>query len=169
LGCWPSISRWPCASGGVIGASGEDVEAGALRLRVDVFRLKSTRGGLHPLPHVATRRRRRDASLMTCPMSPSKHALLPQREVAVTIGYWRTHNDAKNSRFFRGSAQRRKHDTHHTDARVGTGRVGRGRGVGGGVLLARVTASLLGEGTRRVTMEIAPWCGAIYCILDGVA
>ncbi len=35
---------------------------------------------------------------------------------------------------------------------------------GGGVLLARVTASFLGEGTRRVTMEIAPWCGAIYCI-----
>ena len=45
-----------------------------------------------------------------------------------------------------------------------TGRVGRGRGKGGGVLLARVTASFLGEGTRRVTMEIAPWCGAIYCI-----
>jgi hypothetical protein len=36
-------------------------------------------------------------------------------------------------------------------------------------LLARVTALFLGEGTRRVTMEIAPWCGAIYCILDGVA
>jgi uncharacterized spore protein YtfJ len=50
-----------------------------------------------------------------------------------------------------------------------TGRVGRGRGKGGGVLLARVAALFLGEGTRRVTMEIAPWCGAIYCILDGVA
>ena len=52
----------------------------------------------------------------------------------------------------------------------GTGRVGRGRVKGGGVLLPRVTALFLGEGMRRVTMEIAPWCGAtIYCILDGVA
>jgi hypothetical protein len=50
------------------------------------------------------------------------------------------------------------------DAIVGTGRVRRGRGKGGGVLLAWVTASFLGEGTRRVTMEIALWCGAIYCI-----
>jgi hypothetical protein len=40
---------------------------------------------------------------------------------------------------------------------------------GGGVLLPRVTALFLGEGTWRVTMEIAPWCGAIYLILDGVA
>ena len=31
--------------------------------------------------------------------------------------------------------------------------------------MPRVTALFLGEGTRRVTMEIAPWCGAtIYCI-----
>ena len=30
--------------------------------------------------------------------------------------------------------------------------------------MARVTGLFLGEGTRRVTMEIAPWCGAIYCI-----
>ncbi len=103
---------------------------------------------------------------MTCPMSPSKRALLPRREVAVTVGYWRARNDAKNSRFFRGSA---KHDTHPADACIGTGRVGGGRGEGGGVLLARVTALFLGEGTQRVTMEIAPWCGAIYFILDGVA
>ncbi len=106
---------------------------------------------------------------MTCLMSPSKRALLPQREVAVTVGYWRTRDNAKNSSFFCGSAQRRKHDTHPADARVGTGRVGRGRGTGGGVLLAQVTASFLGVGTQHVTMEIAPWYGAIYCILDGVA
>ena len=106
---------------------------------------------------------------MTCWMSPSKRALLAQREVAVTVGYWLERNDAKNSRFFRGSAKRRKHDSHPTDARVGTGRVGRGRGEGGGVLLARVTASFLVEGTRHVTKKIASWCGAIYCILDGVA
>jgi len=54
LGCWPSISRWPCASDGVIGASGEAVEAVALRRRVDVFHRKSMHGGLQPLPHVAT-------------------------------------------------------------------------------------------------------------------
>ena len=30
--------------------------------------------------------------------------------------------------------------------------------------MARVTALFLGEGMQRVTMEIAPWCGAIYCI-----
>ena len=76
-------------------------------------------------------RQMRDASIITCPMSPSKRALLPQREVAVTVGYWRTHDDAKNSRFFCGSAQRCKHDTHPADARAGTGPVGRGRGKGG--------------------------------------
>ncbi len=59
--------------------------------------------------------------------------------------------------------------THPAGARVGTGRVGRGRVKGGGVLLARVTASFLGEGTQHVTMEFASWCGAIYCILDSVA
>ncbi len=87
-----------------------------------------------------------------------------------TVGYC-GRDDAKNrSKFFRGSARRRKHDTHPTNARVGTGHVGRGRGKGGGVLLPWVTALFLGEGTRHVTMEIAPWCGAtIYCILDGVA
>ena len=106
---------------------------------------------------------------MTCWMSPSKRALLAQREVAVTVGYWLARNDAKNSRFFRGNGRRRKHDSHPADARVGTGRVGRGRGKGGRVLLPRVTALFLGEGTWRVTMEIAPWCGAIYRILDGVA
>jgi uncharacterized protein YndB with AHSA1/START domain len=84
------------------------------------------------------------------------------------VGYWRARDDAKNSRFFRGSMQRCNHDTHPADARIGTGHVGRGRGEGGGVLLGRVTASFLGEGARRVTMEIAPWCGAIYCILDSV-
>ena len=67
--------------------------------------------------------------------------------------------------YFSGeSARRRKRKIHPANAIVGTGRVGRGRGKGGGVLLARVTALFLGEGTRRVTMEIAPWCGAIYCI-----
>jgi len=35
--------------------------------------------------------------------------------------------------------------------------------------LARVTALFLGEGTRRVKMELAPWCGAIYGIFDSVA
>ena len=84
---------------------------------------------------------------MTCPMSPSKRALLPRREVAVTVGYWRTRDDAKNSRFVRGSMQRRKHDTHPANAHVGTGRVGRGHGEGGGVLLAWVTASFLVEDT----------------------
>ena len=49
-----------------------------------------------------------------------------------TFGYCAC-DDAKNrSRFFCGSARRRKQDTHPTDARVGTGRVGRGRGKGGG-------------------------------------
>ena len=102
-------------------------------------------------------------------MSPSKRTLLPRQEVAVLVGYWRAHDNAKNSRFFRGSAQRGKHDTYPTDARAGTGHVGRGRGKGGGVLLARVTALFLGEGTRRVKMELAPWCGAIYGIFDSVA
>jgi len=86
---------------------------------------------------------------MTCPMSPSKRALLPRWEVAVMVGYWRARNDAKNNRFFCGSAQRHKHDTHPADARVGTGRVGRGRGEGGG---------LVGAGGSDV-----PWGGDATC------
>ena len=31
-------------------------------------------------------------------------------------------------------------------------------------MLARVTALFLGEGTRRVKMELAPWCGAISIV-----
>jgi len=49
---------------------------------------------------------------MTCPMSPSKRALLPRREVAVTVGYWSAHDDVKNSRFFVGV--RRGASTIHT-------------------------------------------------------
>ena len=47
--------------------------------------------------------RTRDTSIMimTCPMSPSKHALLPRREVAVMVWYQRGHDDAKNCLFFR--------------------------------------------------------------------
>ena len=70
--------------------------------------------------------------------------------------------------FFVGA--RRGASTIHTLPRRHAGRVGMGRGKWGGVLLAQVTASFLGEGTRsHVTMEIVPWCGAIYCIFDGVA
>ena len=64
---------------------------------------------------------------MTCLMSPSKRALLSR--------HGRAHDDAKNSRFFRGSAQRRKHDTHPAEACAGTGRVRRGLGKGGGSLV----------------------------------
>jgi hypothetical protein len=45
--------------------------------------------------------RTRDTSIMTCPMSPSKRALLPRREVAVTVRYQRVRDDAKNCLFFR--------------------------------------------------------------------
>ena len=94
---------------------------------------------------------------------------LVQREGAVKVEYWCVHDNAKNCRFFGGSALRRKREAHTTDACVGTGRVGWGLGKGGGVLLVWVTASFLGEGTRHVTKKIASWCGAIYCILGGVA
>jgi hypothetical protein len=87
---------------------------------------------------------------MTHPMSPSKRALLPRQEVAVTVGYWRARNDAKNSRFFRGSLQRRKHDTHPTNTCVGTGHVGRGSWGGWG--------SLFGVGE-----SIVPWGGDAAC------
>jgi hypothetical protein len=64
-----------------------------------------------------------------------------------TVGYCAC-DDAKNrSRFFRGSTRRHKHDTHRTNARVGTGRVGRGLGKGERVLLALGTASCLVEET----------------------
>ena len=48
--------------------------------------------------------RTRDTSIMTCPMSPSKHALLPRWEVAVTVRYQRTRDDAKIVNFFGESA-----------------------------------------------------------------
>jgi hypothetical protein len=51
----------------------------------------------------------------------------------------------------------RQRDRRHRACREGSWE-------GGGVLLVQVTASFLGEGKRRVMMEIAPWCGAIYCI-----
>jgi hypothetical protein len=46
--------------------------------------------------------RTRDTSIMTCPMSSSKSALLPRQEVAVTVRYQRARddNDAKNCQFF---------------------------------------------------------------------
>ncbi len=48
--------------------------------------------------------RTRDTSIMTCPMSPSKRALLPQREVAVMVWYQCERNNAKNCLFFGESA-----------------------------------------------------------------
>ena len=50
--------------------------------------------------------------------------------------------------FFGGSARRRKRETHPADTIVGAGRVGRGLGKGGGVLLARATVSCVVEDTR---------------------
>ena len=44
--------------------------------------------------------RTRKTSIMTCPMSPSKRALLPRREVAVTARYQRARDDVKNCQFF---------------------------------------------------------------------
>ncbi len=44
--------------------------------------------------------RTRDTSIMTCPMSPPKRALLPRWEVAVTVRYQRARDDAKNCLFF---------------------------------------------------------------------
>ena len=55
---------------------------------------------------------------MMYPSFPSKHALLPQREVAVTVGYWRARNDAKNSHFFVGA--RRGASTIRDGQRVGS-------------------------------------------------
>ena len=55
------------------------------------------------------------------------------------------HDDAKIVNFFGGGARRRKCNRHPADAIVGTGRIGRGLGKGGGVLLMRVTASFLVE------------------------
>ena len=49
--------------------------------------------------------------------------------------------------YFGGSARRRTRETHPADGIVGAGRVGRGLGKGGGVLLARVTALLEGDST----------------------
>ena len=57
-----------------------------------------------------------------------------------TVGYCARDNAKNRSRFFWGSTRRRKHDTHRTNARVGTGHVGRGLGKGGG--------SLVGTGDR---------------------
>jgi len=85
---------------------------------------------------------------MTCLMSPPKHALLPLRGVAVTVGNGACTPMRKIIYSFGGSARRRKHEIHPTDTIVGAGRVGRGLGKGGGVLLAWATALCLVEDTR---------------------
>ena len=85
---------------------------------------------------------------MTYPMSPLKRALLPRREGAVTVGYWHVHDDAKNSRFFwweRADAEAR-YTPRRRDRRYRACREGSWEG--GGVLLARATASCLVEDTR---------------------
>ena len=76
-------------------------------------------------------------------------------------------DDAKNISFFRW--ERAEGDTHPADAIVGPGRVGRGLGKGGGVLLARVTASCLVEDTR---CHDDGNCTIVWCnlrILEGLA
>jgi len=87
---------------------------------------------------------------MTCPMSPSKRALLPRREVAVTVGYWRARNDAKNCRFFsweRAEAQARytprRRTRRHRTSREGSW--------GGG-------GSIVGAGD-----SVVPWGGDVTC------
>jgi hypothetical protein len=69
-------------------------------------------------------------------------------------------DDAKNRQFFSVGAR----DMHPADAIVGTGRIGRGLGKGGGVLLTRATASFLVEDMTFTMMEIAPLCSVIYGI-----
>ena len=73
--------------------------------RVSIYFVKNQRAEVYSL-YPTWRRdgeqgRTRDTSIMTCPMSPSKRALLPQREVAVTVRYQRARDDAKNCLFFR--------------------------------------------------------------------
>jgi len=86
---------------------------------------------------------------MTYPMSLSKRALLPRQEVAVTVRYWRAHEDAKNSRLFLvGARGGGSGMIHPADAIVRAGCVGRGLAKGGGVLLGRTTAYYLVEGLK---------------------
>ena len=107
---------------------------------------------------------------MTYLMSPSNRALLPRREVAVTVTYWHARDDAKNSSFFSLGARGGGSAIHPADALVGTGRVGRGLGKGGGVLLARATAaSCLVEDTRCqddgnciIVASIFDGCGTFF-------
>ena len=106
---------------------------------------------------------------MTCLMSPPKHALLPLRGVAVTVGNGARTPMRKIIYSFGGSARRRKHEIHPTDTIVGAGRVGRGLGKGGGVLLEWTTASCLVEDTMCQTMGNCTIVSAIYCILRGLA
>jgi len=147
LGCWPSISRWPHASAGVIGLLEDAVDAGALWPRVDLFRQKSTCRGLQPLPDVATRRQTREkkkhvnydlSDVVRCSHDGKCLSQFPirARTTMQKIVY-----------FFGESTWWRKREIHNADAIVGTGRVRRGRGKGGGVLLALGTESCLVEDT----------------------
>jgi len=169
LGCWPSISRWPHVSSGVIGALGEAVEAGVLQRRVGVFCLKSTLGGLQPLPRVATRRRRRDTSIMTYPMSWLKRAVLPRWEVASTVWYW-WHDDVSSNRLFFWW-ERAEAEAQNTPCRCNRRcRACReGSWEGGGVLLEQTTVSCLVEDMTCQTMGNCTIVSAIYPILRGLA
>ncbi len=75
-------------------------QAGALQRRINVFHQKLMRGGLQPLPRIATQWQRRDTSIMTCQMSWSKHAVLPRQEVAGTVRYWWRDDVSSNRLFF---------------------------------------------------------------------
>ena len=98
------------------------------------------------------------AILLMLPLSSSSLSsfVSHRRREAATVKDWTNHlqelrDDAKNRRFFHGSAQRRKHNTHPADARVDIGRVGRGRGKWGGVLLAQVLiVSSRGDASRWI-------------------
>jgi hypothetical protein len=106
---------------------------------------------------------------MTYPMSPSKRALLPRREVAVTVPYWHARDDAKNSSFFRW--ERAEAEARYTPRRRDRRYRARREGSweGGGVLLARATASCLVEDTRCqddgnciIVASIFDGCGTFF-------
>jgi hypothetical protein len=88
--------------------------------------------------------RTRDTSIMTCPMSPSKRALLPRREVAVTVRYQRARKKLSIFWWERVKAEARNtprwRDRRHRACREGSWE-------GGGVLAALGTASCLVEDT----------------------
>ena len=108
-------------------------------------------------------------SIMTCPMSWSKRAVLPRREMACTVWYWLRKDVSSNCLFFWWECAKveARNTPRRRNRRCRACREGSWEG--GGVLLERTTASCLVEDTMCQDGNCTiVWCNLPYFRLCGV-